>query len=153
MGKGDRERDKEPREKARLAKETADRESRERRLTARAVSQSLHDGLSGGAAAAAVAAAVLGAKGGKGARSAQSPPRNSTNDGSESVATGSPATPRRGRSGRRVESSPDQSENDGSDKSVAASESEDEQLTTNSKITASNKLKVRTRIQVDSNAT
>ena len=155
MGKGDKERDKDPKEKARLAKETAERESRERRLTARAVSQSLHDGLSGGAAAAAAAAAVLGAKGGKGARSAQSPPRNSTNDGSESVATGSPATPRRGRSlsGRRVESSPDQSENDGTDKSVAASESEDEQLTTNSKITASNKLKQKTRIRVDSNAT
>jgi hypothetical protein len=34
-----------------------------------------------------------------------------------------------------------------------ASESEDEQLTTNSKITASNKLKEKTRIRVDSNAT
>ena len=41
MGKGDKERDKDPKEKARLAKETADRENRERRLTARAVSQSL----------------------------------------------------------------------------------------------------------------
>ena len=154
MGKGDKDRDKDPKEKARLAKETTDRENRERRLTARAVSQSLHDGLSGGAAAAAAAAAALmGAKGSKGARSAQSPPRNSTNDGSESVGTGSPATPRRRRSGRRVESSQDHSEEDGTDKSVSASESENEELTTNSKITASNKLKEKTRIRVDSNAT
>ena len=150
MGKGDKDRDKDSKEKARLAKETAERENREKRLTARAVSQSLHDGLSGGAAAAATAAALMGAKG---ARSAESPPRNSTNEGSESVDAESPVTPRRRQSGRPVEqSSPDQSEEDGTDKSVAASESENEELTTNCKLTASNKLKERTRIQVDSNA-
>ncbi len=153
MGKGEKDRDKDSKEKARLAKETAERENREKRLTARAVNQSLHDGLSGGAAAATAAAALMGAKGSKGARSAQSPPRNSTNEGSESVDAESPVTPRRRRSGRPVEeSSPDQSENDGTDKSVA-SESENEELTTNCKITASNKLKEKTRIRVDSNAT
>jgi len=50
-------------------------------------------------------------------------------------------------------SSPDHNEEDGTDKSVPASESENEELTTGSKITASNKLKERTGIQVDSIAT
>jgi hypothetical protein len=79
-------------EKARLAREAAerDRENREKRLSSRAVSQSLQDGLSGAAAAAATAAALMGTTGGKGAKSAESPPRNSTNEGRKSVDAESP---------------------------------------------------------------
>ena len=98
------------------------------------------------AEAATTAAASMGAKGGKGARSAESPPRNSTNEGSEFVDAESPVTPKGRRSGRRVEqSSPDQSEEDGTDK-CAASESENEELTTNSKTTATKRLKGRTKL-------
>ncbi len=153
MGKGQRERDKD-KDKARLAKEAADRENREKRLNARAVSQSLHDGLSGAAAAAATAAAFMGPTGGKGAKSAESPPRNSTNEGRESVDPENLVTSRKRRSVRPVEqTSPDHSEEDSTDKSVAASESENEESTTSCKITASNKLKERAGIQVDSIAT
>ena len=154
MGKG-REREKDM-DKARLAKEAADRdrENREKRLNARAVSQSLQDGLSGAAAAAATAAAFMGTTGGKGTKSAESPPRNSTNEGRESVDAESPAPSKKRRNVRPLEhSSPDHNEEDGTDKSVPASESENEELTTGSKITASNKLKQRTGIQVDSIAT
>ncbi len=77
------------REQARVAKETAYKEIRERRLTARAVSQSVNDGLSG-AAAAATAAASMDGKSGKGARSAESPPRNSRNERSKSTDAESP---------------------------------------------------------------
>jgi hypothetical protein len=146
MGKGrEREKDK---DKARLAKEAADRDR------ARAVSQSLHDGLSGAAAAAATAAAFMGTTGGKGAKSAESPPRNSTNEGRESVDAESPVPSKKRRIVRPADqSSPDGSEEDGTDKSVPASESENEELTTSCKITASNKLKERAGIQVDSIAT
>jgi hypothetical protein len=157
MGRGqkEREKDKESKDRERQqAKETAERENRERRLTARAVSQSLQDGLSGAAAAAATAAAFMGTTGGKGAKSAESPPRNSTNEGRESVDAESPAPSKKRRNVRPLEhSSPDHNEEDGTDKSVPASESENEELTTGSKITASNKLKERTGIQVDSIAT
>ena len=154
MGKG-KEREKDM-EKARLAREAAerDRENREKRLNSRAVSQSLQDGLSGAAAAAATAAALMDPKGGKGAKSAASPPRNSTNEGRESVDAESPVPSKKRRSVRPLEqSSPDHNEEDGTDKSVPASESENEEMTTGSKITASNKLKQRTGIQVDSIAT
>jgi hypothetical protein len=154
MGKG-KEREKDM-EKARLAREAAerDRENREKRLNSRAVSQSLQDGLSGAAAAAATTAALMDLKGGKGAKSAESPPRNSTNEGRESVDAESPVPAKKRRSVRPADqSSPDSSEEDGPDKSVPASESENEEMTTGSKITASNKLKQRTGIQVDSIAT
>ena len=154
MGKG-KEREKDM-EKARLAREAAerDRENREKRLNSRAVSQSLQDGLSGAAAAAATTAALMDPKGGKGAKSAASPPRNSTNEGRESVDAESPVPAKKRRSVRPADqSSPDSSEEDGPDKSVPASESENEEMTTGSKITASNKLKQRTGIQVDSIAT
>jgi hypothetical protein len=149
MGKG-KEREKDI-DKARLAKEAADRdrENREKRLNARAVSQSLQDGLSGAAAAAATAAALMDPKGGKGAKSAASPPRNSTNEDDESVDAESPMPSKKRRNVRPA----DGSEEDGTDKSVLASESENEEMTTGSKITASNKLKQRTGIQVDSIAT
>ena len=152
MGKGqkEREKDKESKDRERQqAKETAERENRERRLTARAVSQSLQDGLSGAAAAAATAAELMDPKGGKGAKSAASPPRNSTNQDDESVDAESPMPSKKRRNVRPA----DGSEEDGTDKSVPASESENEELTTGSKITASNKLKERTGIQVDSIAT
>ena len=146
MGRG--EKDKDP--KARQAAESA---NREKRLNARALSQSLNDGLSGGAAAAATAAASMGAKGGKGSTTPQSPPRNPPNEGSEAVGDESPAIPKGRRSGRRVQQScSDLSEEEGADKS-AASESENEELTTNFKTTANQKLKERAGIQVDSNAT
>jgi hypothetical protein len=154
MGKGQKEREKDDKDRARLAKETAERESRESRLKARAVSQSLQDGLSGAAAAAATAAALMDPKGGKGAKSAASPPRNSTNEDDESVDAESPMPSKKRRNVRPAEhSSPEHSEEDGTDKSVPASESENEEMTTGSKITASNKLKERTGIQVDSIAT
>jgi hypothetical protein len=149
MRKGQKEREKDDKDRARLAKETAERESRESRLKARAVSHSLQDGLSGAAAAAATAAALMDPKGGKGAKSAASPPRNSTNEDDESVDAESPMPSKKRRNVRPA----DGSEEDGTDKSVLASESENEEMTTGSKITASNKLKERTGIQVDSIAT
>jgi hypothetical protein len=150
MGKG-REREKDI-DKARLAKEAADRdrENREKRLNARAVSQSLQHGLSGAAAAAATAAALMDPKGGKGAKSAASPPRNSTNEDRESVDAESPMRSKKRRNVRPADQSPPDSEEDGTDKSAPASESENEEITTGSKITASNKLKQRAGIQVDS---
>ena len=155
MGRGEnlKDKDKDPKEKARQEKAAAELANREKRLHARAVSQSLNDGLSGGAAAAATAAASMGAKGGKGARNAESPPRNPPNEDSESVCADSPVLTKGRRSGRRVEPTcSDHSEEDGADKS-AASESENEELTTNCKTTATQKLKERAGIQVDSNAT
>ena len=93
-------------EKARQAKAAAaerERENRERRLTARAVSNSLGDGLAGAAAAAVAAAATGGAKSGKGARvsSVSSPPRN---DRDKSAEVDSPLNHkgRRSSGGRRV---------------------------------------------------
>ena len=134
------------REKARLAKEASDRESRERRLTARGISNSLGDGLAGAAAAATAAAAMGGAKSGKGSR-VSSPPRN---DRGNSADAESPLNlkGRRSSGGRRVSSAgstPENSEAEGSGQSVAA-ESEDEQIATAAKAAATKRLKLKAKI-------
>ena len=108
-------------DKAKPAKATADRGTRERRLEARAVSNSHNDGLAG-AAAAATAAASMGVKSGKCPRS--SPSRN---DRGRSADAESPLNHkgRRSNSGQRVfpgKSSAENSEAEGLKQSVAASE-------------------------------
>ena len=141
--------EKDSERKARLAKEASEREreSRERRLTARGISNSLGDGLAGAAAAAAAAAAIGGSKSGKGAR-VSSPPRNARDDPGEAD---SPVTlkGRRSSGGRRVSqagSSQENSEAEGSGQSVPASESEDEQITTAAKIAATKRLQGKAKI-------
>jgi hypothetical protein len=144
-------------DKARQAKASADalRETREKRLEARTLSQSHSDGLAG-AAAAATAAASMGVKSSKGS-TVSSPPRT---DRGRSADAESPLNNkgRRSNSGRRVspeKSSVENSEAEGSDQSVAASGSEDELLATNAKAVATQKLEVKAKIaaKVDSNAT
>ena len=143
-------------DKARPAKASADRGTREKRLEARAVSNSHNDGLAGAAAAAAAtAAASMGVKSVKGPRS--SPPRN---DRGRSADAESPLNHkgRRSNSGRRVspgKSSAENSEAEGSNQSVAASESEDEELATGAKVVAAQRLMDKAKIaaKVDSNAT
>ena len=102
----------------RVAKETSDRESRERRLSARAISQSLNDGLSG-AAAAATAPASVGEKSSKGTSSVDSPPRNLRNERNKSADAERPVTSKgRRSSGRRVspeKSTPGNSDAEGSE--------------------------------------
>ena len=135
-------------EKARLAKEASDRESRERRLTARGISNSLGDGLAGAAAAATAAAAMGGSKSGRGTRVSSPPPRSERD---KSADADSPVVNKGRRSGgaRRVspsKSSAENSEAEGSEQSVPASASEDEHITTGAKIDATNRLKEKEKI-------
>ena len=158
MGKqsGDKAKAAKDKEKERVSKDAAERERREKRLEARAVSQSLKapDGLVAAAVAGAAAAASI--REGAGSKSKDLPPVASpprTRRGEKSVEPNSPAAAHSGRKGRRTQQiQSSEEEEQGSDKSVPASESEDEAMTTAARVSAGNKLRQKAKIQVDSNA-
>jgi hypothetical protein len=102
-------------------------------------------------AGAAAAASIREGSKSKDLPPVASPPR--TRGGEKSVEPNSPAAAHSGRKGRRsqqIQSS--EEEEQGSDKSVPASESEDEAMTTAARVSAGNKLRQKAKIQVDSNA-
>ena len=135
-------------ERARLAKEAAERDRREKRLEARAFGNSLSDGLAGAAAAATAAAAMGGSKSGRGSRVSSPPPR-SERDKSPEAESPVANKARRSGGGRRVspgKSSAENSEAEGSDQSVPASASEDEHITAGAKIAATKRLMGKTKI-------
>ena len=153
---GDKAKPAKDKEKERLSKEAAIKDSREKRSEARAAASSLKDNDGLGAAAVAGAAAAASIREGAGSKSKDLPPVASpprTRRGEKSVEPNSPAAAHSGRKGRRshqIQSS--EEEEQGSDKSVPASESEDEAMTTAARVSAGNKLRQKAKIQVDSNA-
>ena len=157
MGKqsGDKAKAARDKEKERMSKDAAERESREKRLENRAVSQSLKapDGLVAAAVAGAAAAASIreGSKS-KTDPPVASPPRKERSGGEKrSVEPDSPALSRRRvRRGDPVQSSEEEAQ--GSEQSVPATESEDEEVTSAAKVSAGKKLMHKANIKVDFNA-
>jgi hypothetical protein len=151
---GDKAKPAKDKEKERLSKEAAIKDSREKRSEARAAASSLKDNDGLGAAAVAGAAAAASIREGSKSKDlppVASPPR--TRRGEKSVEPNSPAAAHSGRKGRRTQQiQSSEEEEQGSDKSVPASESEDEAMTTAARVSAGNKLRQKAKIQVDSNA-
>ena len=154
---GDKAKPAKDKEKERLSKEAAEKDSREKRSEARAaaVSQSLKDNDGLGAAAGAGAAAAASIREGSKSKAhppVASPPRKDRSGGEKkSVEPDSPALSRRRvRRGDPVQSSEEEAQ--GSEQSVPASESEDEEVTSAAKVSAGKKLMHKANIKVDFNA-
>jgi hypothetical protein len=150
---GDKAKPAKDKEKERLSKEAAIKDSREKRSEARAAASSLKDGL--GAAAVAGAAAAASIREGSKSKTdppVASPPRKERSGGEKrSVEPDSPALSRRRvRRGDPVQSSEEEAQ--GSEQSVPASESEDEEVTSAAKVSAGKKLMHKANIKVDFNA-
>ena len=152
---GDKAKPAKDKEKERLSKEAAIKDSREKRSEARAAASSLKDNDGLGAAAVAGAAAAASIREGSKSKTdppVASPPRKERSGGEKrSVEPDSPALSRRRvRRGDPVQSSEEEAQ--GSEQSVPATESEDEEVTSAAKVSAGKKLMHKANIKVDFNA-